>query len=325
MKPSILLFFFVGLLLFLFILSLAYGSVPLSLAELWQVALGGGNEQAHLIVWELRLPRALTAVFAGAGLALGGLALQGLFHNPLAGPSVLGIASGASLGVAGAIFLGASFAFTQVSAAMLGAALVGVLLLLVAEKLADRVSLLLVGLMVSFLAGALITLLQFFSRAEEVQSFALWSFGSLGSTSLAEAGWLAGVVLFSFFLLFFQTQALNLLRFGEAYATSMGVSLRQARRYVILGTSLLVGIITAFCGPIAFVGLATPHLVRMLFKREDFYFLFPRVALFGALVLLFCDFVARLPGTSTSLPLNTVTSIFGAPVVIFLLLSNKRV
>ncbi len=312
--------------------SIWIGSVYIPLPELARILTGGqpGLEVNQTIIHEFRIPRALTATVAGAGLALSGLLMQTLFRNPLAGPFVLGISSGASLGVALVILAGIGSWALLVGwglalAASLGAAAVMLLTLSLALRVRDVMSLLIIGLMVGSLTSALVGIMQYFSTGEEIQTFILWTFGSLGGLSWDELRIMGLLVIAGSFISFALIKPLNALLLSENYALSMGIRLLQARAFVILCTSLIAGAITAFCGPIAFVGLAVPHFSRLLFRTSDHRTLVPATLLCGAVIMLACDLVARIPGSDLVLPINAVTSLVGAPVVIWLVLKRGNV
>ena len=319
----------------LFLLNLSLGSVAIPLEQVTRILLGFQAEQeawGH-IIHEFRLPKALTALLAGSALGCSGLQMQTLFRNPLAGPFVLGISSGASLGVAlvvmaGSLLGGWLWADAQgliIAAATLGSASVLLLVVLVSIKVRDGMTLLIIGLMFGSLASAVVSILQFFSEAEQIQAYLIWTFGSLSGTTWEELRLLLPVVVVGLILAQFLAKPLNALLLGERYAESMGVSLKKARFLIILSTSLLAGSITAFCGPIAFVGLAVPHLCRLLFPTADHRKLLPAVMLGGALLLLVCDILAQLPGSDKVLPINAVTSLLGAPVVIWLIVRRRNI
>lgn len=314
------------LLLTLFLAELLWGSVPLSLGEVLGSFRSAPDSLAHLIVMDSRLPRALTAVLAGGGLALCGLLMQRFFQNPLAGPSVLGISSGASLGVALVVLAGGqvlSSAYSIAGAAFLGAMLVLLLILVFSLRLKSPVSLLIFGLMMGYLVGALVTILQRGSSSESLRSFVFWGMGSFADLRWSDVGLLAMVVVPGVLVSAYLHRQLDLWSLGEEYARSSGLNLFRFRTAVLVITGMITGVITAFCGPVAFLGLAAPHLARGLWQEGRHGVLIPAVMVSGALVALACDLFTRLP--EGGLPLNAVTSFFGAPVVIYLLLKGRRV
>ncbi len=286
------------------------------------------------IVLEYRLPKAVTAIITGSGLAVSGLLMQTLFRNPLAGPYVLGLSSGASLGVAivymGAGLFGGAFAalllskWSVVIASSLGSLLVLLAVMIASLKLRDTMAILIIGLMFASLTAAVVSVLSYFSPAADLQQYIFWSFGSLGNLSWEEVlvlslFWCIGIILSITCI-----KNLNSLLLGEQYAKSLGVSIQSNRFLVIIATSLLAGSITAFAGPIAFVGLAVPHLIRQIIPTSNHSILIPAVILGGAVLMLLCDIAAQMPGTEFTLPINAITSIIGAPVVIWLLVRKRR-
>lgn len=325
----------IGLLLLLFLTDLSLGAVDIPLQDIVEVLLGAGtdNKVWEQILWEFRLPKALTALAAGSGLAVAGLQMQTLFRNPLAGPFVLGISSGASLGVAvllmasslGWLLMPDWLPWLTAGAAALGAGAVMLLILLAAFRLQDSMALLILGLMTGSLAGAVVGVLQFYSGAEKVQAYLIWTFGSLGGVTWPELQVLIPLVLVGLVVAQALAKPLNALLLGERYAGSVGVSMAVVRPLILLSTSLLAGSITAFCGPVAFIGLAVPHLCRLLFHISDHRLLMPVVMLGGAILLLLCDVLANLLAGGGALPLNAMTTLFGAPVVLWLILRQRAI
>jgi iron complex transport system permease protein len=331
-KKNIFIYLIIALVL-LFIADIALGSVSIGLSKVWSILLQGRNKDAmSYIIWDIRLPKAIAAVMVGSGLSIAGLLLQSLFRNPLAGPSVLGISSGASLGVATYVMAGGMgvISFGLLSAgglaifSILGSLVVLLAVMAISMKVNDTVSLLIVGIMFGSITGSLVSVLQYFSSADLVQHFIIWTFGSLGSMSWNELALVSTVVLFSSLATLFLMKPLNALLLSDQYAESMGVSVKKTRQWIIIISSLIAGIITAFAGPIVFVGVAVPHLTRNLFRTVDHRILVPAVFLVGAILMLICDIISQLPGTSTGLPINSVTALFGAPVVIWIILQNRK-
>lgn len=332
-------FLLIGGVCILFLINLALGSVDIPLTEIVSILIGGEAQDAawQKIVINIRIPRAVTAILAGSALSVGGLQMQTLFRNPLAGPSVLGITAGASLGVA-IVMLAAGtitsvFAIQQLSAlgswviviaASLGSAAVLLLILLISIKVRDNVTLLIIGLMIGNLTIALVSIWQYFSQPEQIQDYLIWTFGSLGGVPLNQLWILAAVALLGGFIALALSKPLNGLLLGENYARSMGLSVTGARIWIIVSTSFLAGGITAFCGPIGFVGIAVPHLTRSLLGTNDHRVLIPGTLLMGALLLLACDIIAQVPGTTTTLPISAVTSMVGSPVVIWVIIQRKN-
>ena len=327
-----------ALLLGLFVTNIALGSVHINLYEIWSFLVNGtsGRPVADTILEQFRLPKAITAVFVGAALGISGLQMQTLFRNPLAGPFVLGISSGAGLGVALTIFLGFHLGFLLeatglgrhwllVFSAALGSFSVLFVIMLALNRVRDGVSLLIIGLMFGTVASAIVSVLQFFSRAENIQAYVIWSFGSLGSVSKEELAVLTIVLSLGLVAAFLLSKALNVTLLGDNYAASLGLNLKRSRLLIILNTSLLAGTVTAFCGPIGFLGLAVPHIARMLFNTSNHLLLSPLVMLIGAELLLTFDLIAQLPGMDITLPLNAVTALFGGPFVIWILLRKRSI
>jgi iron complex transport system permease protein len=318
------------------LVSISLGSVSIPLDEIIAVLSGNDSSKSSwaTIILHFRLPKAITAMLVGSGLSIAGLLMQTLFKNPLAGPFVLGISSGASLGVAililGAGIFGGVLTATSLSswglaiASSIGAALVLFAVLITANKVRNTMSILIIGLMFGTVTSAIISVFTFFSNADKIQQFVFWGFGSLGNLS-----WNEILVFFTIYLtgiinLIGIIKPLNSLLIGENYAKSLGINIKKNRNIILLITSLLTGVITAFAGPIAFIGLAVPHITKLVFKTSDHKILLPAVAILGAIILLVCDIVAQLPTSEFTLPINAVTSLIGAPVVIWLLVRKKK-
>ncbi|WP_141259294.1 iron ABC transporter permease [Flavobacterium aquatile] len=332
-------FLFTFLLLLLVVsllLNISFGQVAIPLKEVFKSLLGSNasKETWEYIIINFRLPKAITAILVGIGLSISGLLMQTLFRNPLAGPYVLGLSSGSSLGVA-FVILGAGVlpnflsemllsSFGIIIASCLGSLFVLLVVLLVSNKLRDTMSVLIVGLMFSSFAGAIVSVLTYFSTAEQLQKFTFWSLGSIGNLSWNNIIFLSNAVLIVLILSLFSIKSLDALLLGENYARSLGLNIKKSRLIIIFATSILAGSITAFAGPIAFVGLAVPHLAKLLFQTSNHKILFFGTILIGAIIMLFCDMVSQMPGMDFTLPINAITSIVGAPVVIWLLLSKKR-
>ena len=319
------------------LINISLGSVYIPLKQIFLSLLDGQVEKESWksIILNYRLPKAITAIIVGSGLSISGLLMQTLFRNPLAGPFVLGISSGASLGVAililGASFFGANitaYAFTnwgQAVAASIGAFLVLLAVMLAALKVRNTMSILIIGLMFGSLTAAVISVLAYFSSANQLQQYLFWSFGSLGNLSWNEISALSVIFLIGISLVIFIVKPLNSLLLGENYAKSMGVNVKQTRNITLISTSLLTGVITAFSGPIAFIGLAVPHLTKLLFNTSNHKTLIPAVAICGAIIMLICDSIAQLPSSEYTLPINAITSLFGAPIIIWLLVRKRKI
>lgn len=335
-KWRILFFILICILCLSFCLSLLLGSVSIPLIYVFNFIIGDGNNPVwNTILLDFRIPKALTAILAGGALAVSGLQMQTLFRNPMAGPFILGISSGGGLGVALVIFLGLSFggflnlsgmtrswAFVIASAA--GSVLVLLIVLAASYRIKSSTSLLIIGLMFGSAVSALVSILQYFSQAENIQAYVIWTFGNLGSLSWSELFVMFPVLVLTFVMAISLSKPLNLLLLGDYYAKSMGMNLKKVRFAIILNTGLLAGTVTAFCGPLAFVGLAIPHITRMIFNTTNHLLLTPLVILTGSIFLLLFDIIAQLPGTENTLPINAVTSLFGAPFVIWLILKRAN-
>lgn len=325
------------LLILLVFTNISLGSVSIPFQDILTILFGGEAEKTswEIIVLNFRIPKAITAILVGSGLSISGLLMQTLFRNPLAGPFVLGISSGASLGVAililgSSIFGGvfASLAFSNWSLAIassLGAALVLFAVMLTANKLRNTMSILIVGLMFGTVSAAIISVLTYFSQAEQIQQYVFWGFGSLGNLSWNELSVFAIVFLLGILGIVKIIKPLNSFLLGENYSKSLGINIKKSRNIILVITSLLTGVITAFSGPIAFIGLAVPHITKMIFKTSNHKILIPAVAILGAIILLVCDMIAQLPTSEFTLPINAITSLFGAPVVIWLLIRKKKI
>ncbi|WP_028374863.1 iron ABC transporter permease [Leeuwenhoekiella sp. MAR_2009_132] len=324
------------LLLFaLFLVNIALGSVHIPIEAIFKIILGDESVKSAwtYIIIDYRIPKAIAAILTGSGLAIAGLMMQTLFKNPLAGPFVLGISSGASLGVAflilGGSALGLSAIITPGSwgtilAASIGSFAVLSVVLLVASRVRDAMALLIIGLMFGSLTSAVVSILAYFSPAEELQRYMFWSFGSLGDISWSALGILTICYTVGIVLALTICKSLNSLLLGDSYAQSIGVSLQKSRFIILIATSILAGSLTAFVGPIAFVGLAVPHLIRQWFTASNHWVLMPACLLGGAVLMLICDTLAQMPGLEFTLPINSITSIIGAPVVIWLLIRKKK-
>lgn len=325
------------MLILLFFISFSFGSVSIPISETFDILLGGNSSKPSwdVIIIHFRLPKAITAILVGSGLAISGLLMQTLFRNPLAGPFVLGISSGASLGVAllilgSGIFSGilATAALSDwgvVIASSTGASLVLIALIATANKIRNTMSILIIGLMFSTVTSAIISVLTFFSDAKEIQQFIFWGFGNLGNLSWNEVMIFFTVYLIAILNLLFVIKPLNTFLLGENYSKSLGIDIKKSRMMILLITSVLTGVITAFTGPIAFIGLAVPHITKLLFKTSNHMILLPAVAIIGAMIMLVCDLIAQLPNSEFTLPINSVTSLFGAPIVIWLLIRKKKI
>jgi iron complex transport system permease protein len=335
-KTIIFLIILVSLIL-AFLLDLALGSVDIPLDEVVKVLLGQEPEKVtwtHIIL-KFRLPKALTATLAGAALGVSGLQMQTLFKNPLAGPFVLGISSGASLGVALVVLtasattptlladLGIISDFGLVIAASLGAASVLGMMLVVSRRVQDTMTLLILGLLFGYATSAIVSILLQFSSKERIQSYIMWTFGSFAGVTWKQLVVLIPVIVLSLLGAVLQSKSLNALLLGESYARSLGLTVQKTRFSIITSASILAGAITAFCGPIAFLGVAIPHLCRSLFNTSDHRILIPSVTMMGAILALFADLFSQLAVSQMVLPLNAVTALIGTPVVTWVILRRN--
>ncbi len=323
------------LLIVLFFIDTVLGSVLIPFSDVLEVLLGKGENAVYkTIILEFRIPKAIVAVLAGSALSVSGLQMQTVFRNPLAGPYVLGISSGASLGVA-IVVLGVSASgfsslsglgtsFSLAAAAWIGAFVVLMVVLAVSLRVKDIMTILIMGMMFGSAASALVSVLQFFSSESMLKAFVIWTMGSLSSVAGMQL-WVFGVaVLVGLVLSILSIPTLNVMQLGEGYAKTLGMNLTLARVMVFISTSLLAGSVTAFCGPIGFIGIAVPHISRLMFRTASHSVLIPSVMLTGSVTLLLCDILAQLPGIESTLPLNSVTSLVGIPVVIYVVFRNRK-
>ncbi|MEL6811957.1 MAG: iron ABC transporter permease [Bacteroidota bacterium] len=319
-----------------FLLNLSLGSVSIPLQDILASLTGGEASKSswQYILIDYRLPKAITAILVGSGLAVSGLLMQTLFRNPLAGPFVLGLSSGASLGVAILILGAGAFGgilgswltneWSLVIASAFGSFLVLLAVLAVTLRVKDTMAILIIGLMFGSVTAAVVGVLSYFSSAEQLQQYVFWSFGSLGNQSWSGVLILSICTVLGVIFSFAVSKSLNALLLGENYARSMGVQIKRTTLLLIITTSILAGGITAFAGPIAFIGLAVPHIARQWITTANHRILIPAVLLFGSIIMLVCDMVAQLPFSEYTLPINAITSLIGAPVVIWLLVRKRK-
>lgn len=321
-----------------FFLNLVLGSVSIPLRAVWNILWGTGNESViwQNIIWKSRVPQALTALVAGAGLSVSGLQMQTVFRNPLAGPSVLGISSGASMGVAFVVLLSGSLGGVALSklgfmgeialtiAAIAGSLSIMALIVFVSQKVRGNVTLLIIGVMIGYIANAVIGVLKFFSVEEDIRAYVIWGLGSFARVSGNQMTLFICIMVVLLPLSFLLVKTLNLLLLGDAYARNLGLNIKRARLLVITCSGVLVAIVTAYCGPIIFLGLAVPHLCRVMFRTSDHRILMPASLLAGASLALVCNLIARMPGFEGALPVNSVTALVGAPVVMSVLFNKRR-
>lgn len=319
----------------MFILNLFVGSVRIPFHELSSIFFGGSDSTFSVIVWEYRLPQAVTALFAGAALSVSGLLMQTLFRNPLADPSMLGISSGSTLGVAVVILLSGVFGSSALSsmgllsnigvsmAAFIGAFSVLTLILGFSSRIKNMTTLIIVGLMISYIAGSLTDMMKYFSMKEDVHAFVIWGMGSFSSVGNSKLLFFSIAITIGLISSIFLVKKLNIMILGEHYAENLGINIRVNNFVIIIVSGYLTAIVTAFCGPIAFLGLAIPHLARFIFRTSDHRILLPAVILIGMTMSLFCNLIARLPGFEGNLPINAVTALIGAPIVIWVILKRR--
>ena len=323
----------------LFLINLAFGSVSIPLDQVANILTGGSSGKASwdFIILQSRLPQAITAIFCGASLAVSGLMLQTYFRNPLAGPSVLGISNGASLGVAIVMLalggtlgaageMGTGLKLTGsvlvIIAAFAGAVIITMLYLVVTRFIKSNLIILILGIMVGYMTSSVVTLLNFFATVENVHSFVSWGMGSFSNVTTARLPLLCGTSLVGIIIALALTKSFNMLLLGENYAANLGANLSRIRSMVLISTGILTAVTTAFCGPVSFIGLAVPHIARLLINSEDHRVLLPATLMSGAAIAMLCNIISVLP-QQMIIPLNAVTPLFGAPVIIYIILKRK--
>ena len=329
-RSTILFWILSAMVVLLFAADIAVGSVNIALRDIWATLRGGECDAVTArIIIDIRLMKATVAILAGAALSVSGLQMQTLFRNPLAGPYVLGVSSGASLGVAlfilGAPLLGfaASPLLTTLGtagAAWLGAAAILALVATVSRRIKDIMVILILGMMIGSAVSAIVQILQYLSNEEALKSFIVWTMGSLGDVTSSQLLLVAPAIIAGLVIAVSVIKPMNMLLLGEAYARTMGLNIQRTRTLILLSTTLLAGTITAFCGPIGFIGLAIPHVARILFRNADHRILLPAAALSGAIALLVCDIFSKL----LTLPVNTITALLGIPIVIWVVIKKKN-
>jgi iron complex transport system permease protein len=330
-RSTILFWILSAMVVLLFAADIAVGSVNIALRDIWATLTGGECDAVTArIIIDIRLMKAIVAILAGAALSVSGLQMQTLFRNPLAGPYVLGVSSGASLGVAlfilGAPLLGfaASPLLTTLGtagAAWLGAAAILALVATVSRRIKDIMVILILGMMIGSAVSAIVQILQYLSNEEALKSFIVWTMGSLGDVTSSQLLLVAPAIIAGLVIAVSVIKPMNMLLLGEAYARTMGLNIQRTRTLILLSTTLLAGTVTAFCGPIGFIGLAIPHVARILFRNADHRILLPAAALSGAIALLVCDIFSKL----LTLPVNTITALLGIPIVIWVVIKNKNI
>ena len=330
MRNQVLFAILITLLIGTSVLDIMIGSANLPLSEILNAFSGNSDNIIYReIIINHRLPKAITAILAGASLSVAGVLMQTLFHNPLAGPDVLGVTSGSSLGVA-LLTLGSSAlpiwmmsSWGQVFAASLGAALILLLVVVVAVRIPQSTSLLIIGMMFGYFAGAIVSILQSTSNPDTLKLFITWTFGSLAAVGWQQMCVMAPIVGCGMLLAFLLQKPLNILLLGKNYANGLGVSVFKLRIWIIIATALLAGVSTAFTGPIAFIGITMPHVARGLFRTSNHRIIIPASILCGGITLLICDFISQMPGFQGTLPINAVTALFGVPIIITIIYKNK--
>lgn len=311
-----------ALVIILFLTDLMIGAVNIPLADVLAALTGGDCTQATAkIILDIRLLKALVALLAGIALSVSGLQMQTLFRNPLAGPYVLGVSSGASLGVALVVLAGIGSSVSIAGAAWIGAASVLIVIAAIGHRIKDIMVILILGMMFSSGIGAIVQILQYIAKEESLKMFIVWTMGTLGDVTTQQLAIMFPSIVLGLILAILTVKPLNLLLFGEEYAITMGLNIKRSRALLFLSTTLLAGTVTAFCGPIGFIGLAIPHVARMLFQNSDHRILLPGTALLGASILLFCDIISKI----LILPINAITALLGIPIVIWVVLCNKNI
>jgi iron complex transport system permease protein len=330
-------FIFLGLILVIFVfLDLLTGTVKIPVAKIITMIFGSGSSNSvwHSIFYEFRIPKTASAILAGSALAVSGLQMQTVFRNPLAGPDVLGVTSGASLGVAlivmgfGDIFISEQMSFPgtwmQIIAAWAGAGLVLALIMIVSLRVGDIMTILILGILFGSATSSIVNVLQYFSQQSVLKTFIIWSMGNLGNLTAVQLKVLTISLIAGFAITFLTLKIMNAMLLGERYSRSMGINVKIARLLIFLSTSILAGSITAFCGPLAFIGIAVPHLARLIFKTANHYVLVPASMIVGSIIMLLADILSQLPGSGIVLPVNSVTAILGIPIVIWVIIYNRR-
>jgi iron complex transport system permease protein len=336
-KRTAFLFLFLGLILLIFgMLDIMNGTVHIPARDIIGILSGSSPENSvwSSILFEFRIPKTIVAVLAGAALAVSGLQMQTVFRNPLAGPDVLGVTSGASLGVAivvmgfGNFFvsrhLGYAGSWMQIIAAWIGAGIVLTLIMIVSVRVGDIMTILILGILFGSATSAIVNVMQYFSQQSVLKSFVIWSMGNLGNLTATQIKVLAFSLSIGFLFTLFTLKMMNAIMLGERYSISMGINVKIARTLIFLSTSILSGSITAFCGPLAFIGIAVPHLARLIFSTANHFVLIPASLMLGALLMLIADLISQLPGSGVILPVNSVTALLGIPIVIWVIIYNKR-
>lgn len=316
----------------LFLANILYGAISIPIEEIWAILTNSNqvNESWKIIVTESRLPQAITALLSGSALAISGLLLQTLFRNPLAGPSILGISDGANLGVAIAMLaLGGQIGglggyMTIALSALIGAMVILSIIIYFSGKVRSNILLLIIGIMVGYLVSSSISILNYYASADKVHKFVMWGMGDFSSVSLDKLPFFAIILIIGLVMALMLSKPMNALLMGENYASNLGVNIKRVRTAILINTGILVAIVTAFCGPISFIGIAVPHISRLIIGSANHRHLIPATLLTGGAIALICNILTIIPGSNTILPLNAITPLFGAPVILYVIMSKKN-
>ena len=316
----------------LFLANILYGAISIPIEEIWAILTNSNqvNESWKIIVTESRLPQAITALLSGSALAISGLLLQTLFRNPLAGPSILGISDGANLGVAIAMLaLGGQIGglggyMTIALSALIGAMVILSIIIYFSGKVRSNILLLIIGIMVGYLVSSSISILNYYASADKVHKFVMWGMGDFSSVSLDKLPFFAIILIIGLIMALMLSKPMNALLMGENYASNLGVNIKRVRTAILINTGILVAIVTAFCGPISFIGIAVPHISRLIIGSANHRHLIPVTLLTGGAIALICNILTIIPGSNTILPLNAITPLFGAPVILYVIMSKKN-
>lgn len=333
MKSNKLTYIFLGIAIpLLFLANILYGAISIPIEEIWAILTNSNqvNESWKIIVTESRLPQAITALLSGSALAISGLLLQTLFRNPLAGPSILGISDGANLGVAIAMLaLGGQIGglggyMTIALSALIGAMVILSIIIYFSGKVRSNILLLIIGIMVGYLVSSSISILNYYASADKVHKFVMWGMGDFSSVSLDKLPFFAIILIIGLVMALMLSKPMNALLMGENYASNLGVNIKRVRTAILINTGILVAIVTAFCGPISFIGIAVPHISRLIIGSANHRHLIPVTLLTGGAIALICNILTIIPGSNTILPLNAITPLFGAPVILYVIMSKKN-
>jgi iron complex transport system permease protein len=322
------------ILVIVFLIDLMHGAVNISFSEIFSIIFSNSSSDINrLILIDYRIPKAITALIAGAALSLSGLQMQSVFRNPLAGPYVLGISSGASLGIA-LLLLGFNFIsfdifsntgiWSMAIASCIGAGIVLIIILIISFRIQDNVTILILGMLFSGIVSSVISVLQYYSNESMLKAYIIWTMGNLSSVTMSQIKIMAILVAIGILLSIISTKALNAQILGETYARSLGINIFYSRSIIFISTGIMTGAVTAFCGPIGFIGIAVPHIARLMYKTSDHKILIPSGIFIGSITMLISDILSQLPAQNIILPINSVTSIIGIPIVIYIIIKNKK-